>query len=324
MCRVKPSATVPKDELDDPEDEMTEIGTQLSQATAGAVEKAGRAVVRVEGRRRGPSSGVAWSADGLIVAAHHNLEWDEDVGIGLHDGTVAKANVIGRDPTTDVALLKASAAGLATPDWTDDGVKVGHLVLVLTRPGRTARASLGVVHALGDEWRTSAGGRVDRYLQTDVEIRTGFSGSLLVDLAGRALGMNNAGLVRGASLALPPATLRRVVDALVAHGHVQRGFIGIGTMPVHLPAEVQKSTGQRAGLLVTSVQPDSGAAGAGLMLGDVLLAVEGHALGGPADLLPFLEAERIGQPIAVRLLRAGELRDLQVTVGTREARGQRA
>jgi len=303
---------------------MSQIGTELSEATAAAVEKAGRAVVRVEGRRRGPSSGIAWSADGVIVAAHHNLEWDEDIGIGLHDGTVAKANVIGRDPTTDTAVLRAPLTGLAVPDWAADGVKVGHLVLVLTRPGRTVRASLGVVHALGDEWRTHAGGRVDRYLQTDVDVQPGFSGSLLVDLGGRALGMNNAGLMRGASLAVPPATLRRVVEALLAHGQIKRGFIGIGTVPVRLPADIQKTAGQPAGLLVTSVQADSGAGRAGLLLGDVLLAVDGQALSGPADLLPFLEADRIGQPIAVRILRAGETRDVQVTVGSREPRGERA
>jgi S1-C subfamily serine protease len=303
---------------------MSAIGTELSAATAAVVESAGRAVARVEGRRRGPSSGIAWSADGVIVAAHHNVEWDEDVAIGLHDGTTARANVVGRDPTTDVAVLRASLTGLPMPDWTTDGTKVGHLVLALTRPGRTVRASLGVVHALGDEWRTSAGGRVDRYLQTDVGLQPGFSGSLLVDLAGRALGMNNAGLLRGTSLALPAATLRRVVEALLAHGHVRRGFIGIGTIPVRLPAGLEKSIGQAAGLLVTSVQDDSGAGRAGLLLGDVIASVDGHATKGPADLLPFLEADRIGQPVTLRIVRAGDVRDVPVTIGGREPRGERA
>jgi len=111
---------------------------------------------------------------------------------------------------------------------------------------------------------------------------------------------------------------------LVAHGQVKRGFIGIGTVPVHLPADIQKTVGQPAGLLVTSVQADSGAGRAGLLLGDVLLAVDGQALAGPADLLPFLEAERIGQPIAVRILRAGEIKDVQVTVGPASLAAERA
>ena len=303
---------------------MNAIGMELSAAAAAAVESAGPAVVRVEARRRGPSSGIAWSPEGVIVAAHHNVEWDEDVTIGLHDGTMARASVAGRDPTTDIAVLRASSGLPAGPEWAADATKVGHLVLALTRPGRTVRASLGIVHALGDEWRTSAGGRVDRYLQTDIDVSPGFSGGLLVDLAGRALGMTNAGLVRGASLALPPATLRRVVESLLAHGQVRRGFLGIATIPVRLPAGVEKAAGQPGGLLVTSVQEDTGAGRAGLLLGDVLVAVDGHGLSSPGDLLPFLEEDRIGTAVPVRIVRAGELRDVTVTVGAREPRGARA
>jgi S1-C subfamily serine protease len=301
---------------------MTKVATQISEATSSAAETAGRAVVRVEGRRRGPSSGVAWSADGVIVAAHHNIEWDEGITVGWPDGTTASANVIGRDPTTDVAVLRAPASGLATPQWASDTPKVGHLVLALTRPGRTVRASLGVVHAVGDEWRTASGGRVDRYVQTDIGLQPGFSGSLLADLEGRAIGMNNAGLARGTSLVLPPATLRRVVEALVAHGQVRRGFIGVGTIPVALPAAVQKAAGQGRGLLVTSVADESGAARGGLLLGDVLLSAGGQALSGPADLLPMLEGDRVGTDVALRILRAGELREVSVTIGSRETKGE--
>jgi S1-C subfamily serine protease len=303
---------------------MSAIGTDLSAAAAAAVETAGRSVIRVEGRRRGPSSGIAWSADGVIVAAHHNVEWDEDIAVGLPDGSAARANVVGRDATTDVVVLRSSASGLAVPEWAAETPRVGHLALALTRPGRTVRASLGVVHALGDEWRTAAGGRVDRYLQTDIGLQPGFSGSLLVDLSGRALGMNNAGLVRGSSLALPPATLRRVVETLVAHGHVRRGFIGIGTIPVRLPDALEKAVGQPAGLLVTSVADDSGAGRAGLLLGDVIVAVEGKGVSSPGDLLPLLEEERIGRSVTARILRAGEARDVAITVGAREPKGGRA
>jgi S1-C subfamily serine protease len=303
---------------------MSALGTELSAVTAAAVETAGKSVIRIEGRRRGPSSGIAWSADGVIVAAHHNVEWDEDIAVGLADGSSARANVVGRDASTDVVVLRAPLSGQAVPDWAADTPKVGHLALALTRPGRTVRASLGVVHALGEEWRTAAGGRVDRYLQTDIGLQPGFSGSLLVDLSGRALGMNNAGLVRGTSLALPPATLRRVVETLVAHGHVRRGFIGIGTIPVRLPAALEKAVGQPSGLLVTSVAEDSGAGRAGLLLGDVIVGVESKAVSSPGDLLPLLEEERIGRSVTVRILRAGEARDVAVTVGAREPKGGRA
>lgn len=303
---------------------MSGIGTDLSESVAAAVETAGRAVVRVEARRRGTSSGVVWSADGLIVAAHHNVEWDEDIPIGLPDGTSVRAKVVGRDPGTDLALLRAPFEGAAPPEWKTEAVKVGHLVLALTRPGRTVRASLGVVHAQGDEWRTGGGGRIDRYLETDLPLQPAFSGSLLVDLQGRALAVNNAGLMRGASLAVPPATVRRVVESLLAHGRVRRGFLGISTIPVRPPAGVQASAGQAAVLLVTSVQEDSGAGKAGLLLGDALVSVEGQAVASPGDLVPFLEEDGIGRPLALRILRAGRLEEVAVKVGTREEAGGRA
>src|ERR1041385_2941850 len=128
---------------------MSASAMDLSEASAAAVEKAGGSVVRVEARRRAPSSGTVWSADGLIVAAHHNVEWDEDIAIGLADGSTARASVVGRDATTDVAVLRASASGLRVPEWSEGSAKVGHFVIALTRPGRTVRANLGTMHAVG-------------------------------------------------------------------------------------------------------------------------------------------------------------------------------
>jgi S1-C subfamily serine protease len=296
------------------------LAADLSSALAGAVERAGSGVVRVEGRRRGPASGTVWE-DGLIVTAHHSLEWDEDVSIGLPTGEAGKAQVVGRDPTTDIALLRTPAVGLSSPDWraTED-LKVGHLVLALTRPGRTARGRLGIVHALGDAWRTGAGGRIDRYLETDVGPVPAFSGSLLVDAAGRGIGMNTAAPVRGASVTIPYATLKRVVGALLAHGRVRRGFLGISTVAVPVPRP-DPASAPSTGLLVTSVQADSAAARGGLLLGDVLLAVEDQPLSTPADLMPFLEEERIGREAAFKVLRAGETRDVRLAIGARETGG---
>ena len=271
---------------------MGSVTADLSSALAAAVERAGASVVRVEGRRRGPSSGTVWSADGLVVAAHHNLERDEDIRVGLASGESVTAEVAGRDPSTDLAVLRVAASGLAPAEFREPGgLKVGHLVLGLTRPGRTVRARLGILHAVGEEWRTGAGARIDRYLESDIAIHDAFSGGLLVDDAGRAIGLNNAGLVRGSSVAVPVATLRRVVEALATHGHVRRGLLGIGTLPVRLPTS---SAGGEAGLLVTSVQPDTAAARAGILIGDVLLSADGAPLAGPMDLLPHLEEERVG------------------------------
>src|SRR5262249_51392530 len=155
------------------------------------------------------------------------------------------------------------------------------------RPGQSARARLGVVNALADSWHTPAGARVERYVESDIALHPGFSGSLLADTGGRAIGLNTSGLVRRARVALDVLTLRRVVASLLEHGAVRRGFLGIGTHPVRLPAEVEKARGQSAGLLLLSVQPGSPAAQAGLLLGDTLLAFDEQRLGSAGDLLPF-------------------------------------
>jgi len=292
----------------------------LSGELAAAVESAAPSVVRVEGRRRLASSGVVWSADGVIVASHHAVDAEDGVPVGLHDGRTVAARVVGRDPGRDLAVLRAEAAGLAVPRW-DDGPspRVGHLVLGLSRPGRSARARLGVVSAVAGEWRTPAGDRLESYLETDIGPHPGFSGGLLLGAAGSAIGVTTAGLLRGAGMAVAAASLRRLVGALLARGRVRRGWLGIGTQPVALGPELGARLGQATALLVLSVQPGSPAAKAGLLLGDVLLRAREERLTGPAALLPALDEEGVGRELALRILRAGEERDATVVVGEREA-----
>jgi len=293
---------------------------QFSDALAAVVERTAPAVVRVEGRRRGAASGVAWSED-VVVTTHHALEWDEDISVGLPEGKTDKASLAGRDPSTDLAVLRVPGAGLRPPAWSDlDGLKVGHLVLAVSRPGRTAQARMGLIAALADGWRTPSGGKVDRYLQTDLPLHPGFSGSALVDVAGRVRGLNTAGLLRGTATAMPVATVRRVVESLLAHGQVRRGYLGVGAQPVRLPAGAGQAADQTAALLVSSVQAESPASRAGLMLGDVLLALDGHPLAHPADLLPLLDEDRIGAPSRARVLRGGEVREVEIVIGARADR----
>ena len=297
---------------------MSQASTDLSRELADAVEATGRSVVRIEGRRRGPSTGIVWRADGLLVTCDHVLERDEEIGLGLPEGEVATAEVVGRDPSTDLALLRTKARAFAEPVWAEaDALRVGHLALGVSRPGRSARAQLGVVSAVAEAWRAPAGGRIDRYVETDLGIGMGFSGSALVSPDGRMLGLNSAGLLRATSLAVPPATVKRVAEALLAHGRVRRGYLGIGTYAVDLPEALREQTGQDSALLIVSVQAGSAAAGAGLLLGDVLVAMDGQKLTHPRDLLPLLDEERIGQEARLRVVRSGEVREVAVTVGTR-------
>ncbi|HEX9940562.1 MAG TPA: trypsin-like peptidase domain-containing protein [Thermoanaerobaculia bacterium] len=300
---------------------MNDFAWQFSESLAGAVEKAAPGIVRISGRRRRvPSSGILWS-EGVVATAQHVLEWDEDIEIGLPDGTTATASVVGRDPATDVAALRLSGSTPAMAAWGDAGeVKPGHLVLGLSRPGRQVRARLGIVGAVGEAWRTPMGGRIDADLQTDFGIHHGFSGSALVDMQGRVLGVNTAGIYRATAVVIPTATVRRVVEALLTHGTVRRGYLGIVTQPVRLPGDLAERLGQGSGLLVVSVQPASPAARAGLVLGDTLLAFEGTALRHPGELLPLLEEERIGKEATLRVLRAGEVREIRITVGARDGK----
>jgi S1-C subfamily serine protease len=299
---------------------MNDFAWQFSESLAGAVEKAGAGVVRLNGRRRRPSSGVIWS-QGVVVTTHHVLEWEEDIAVGLPDGGTTTASVIGRDPSTDLAALRVAGATPVPPEWGDAGeAKAGHLVLSLSRPGERIRASLGMVGAVGEAWRTPMGGWIDTEIQTDLGIHTGFSGSALVDLRGRVIGVNTAGIYRATANVIPTATVGRVVDALLAHGQVQRGYLGIGTQPVRLPRGLAESLGQPSGLLIVSVEPESPAELAGLVLGDTILAFEGTALRHPAELLPLLEEERIGKEAALSVLRAGEVREVRVTVGARNGK----
>ncbi len=293
-------------------------GSALSEAFSSIVEKNSASVVRVEGRRRLPSTGVVWSSDGLVITAHHAVERDEEIEIGFFDGKTAQAKLVGRDPGSDVALLRIAAGDLAVPAWSAaESVKVGHLALAVARPGRSARASMGIVSALGGEWRSPAGGRLDRYLQTDIALQPGFSGSLLVDARGSALGMNTSGLLRGHSLAVPTATLRRVAESLVAHGRMRRAFVGLGSIPVRLPAKAARASGQELALLVVAVQPDGPADLSGVMVGDALLAVDGRPLGQVDDLIEALTEESIGSDLKFRILRAGEAREIAIRAGAR-------
>jgi serine protease DegQ len=299
---------------------MNDFAWQFSESLAGAVDKAAAGVVRINGRRQRPSSGVIWS-NGVVVTTHHVLEWEEEIGVGLPDGTTTTASVIGRDPSTDLAALRVAGPTPEPPEWGDAGeVKAGHLVLSLSRPGQPIRASLGMVGAVGEAWRTPMGGRIDTEIQTDLGIHTGFSGSALVDLRGRVLGVNTAGIYRATANVIPTATVRRVVDALLAHGQVRRGYLGIGTQPVRLPRELAERMGQPSGLLIVSVQPGSPADRAGLVLGDAILAFEGTPLRHPGELLPLLEEERIGKEATLSILRAGEVREVRVTVGARNGK----
>ena len=299
----------------------------LSNDLAGAVERAGQSVVAIHARRRIPASGIHWRP-GIIVAAHHTIQRDDDITVSLADGTTVAATLAGRDPTTDLAVLKVSEAKVPVASFADDGgVRVGALVLALGRPGSAVTASLGVISTVGGEWRTWHGGTIDRFVRLDISIYDGFSGGPLIDASGRVLGVNTSGLSRGAALAIPAATVNRVVDQLLKSGRVARGYLGLGMQSVRLPAALVErlSLPNDVGLMVVSAEPGGPADRAGVMIGDVLIAVAGKAVSDPNEVLSLLGGDQIGKTLATRIIRAGESKTLDVTIGERplEPRGAR-
>lgn len=291
----------------------------LSHALAQLVTDADAKIVRVEGRSRLPATGIVYAADGLIVTANHVVERDEDLSVGLADGSTVAATLVGRDPSTDVALLRAETQGLAPATWTDTAtLRVGHVVLAAGRPGKTVQATLGIISALGGAWRTHGGVEIDHYLQTDVAMYPGFSGGPLLTADGGIAGLNTSALVRGVSVAVPATTIARTVTTLLAHGRVPRPFLGVGIQPVRLSAAVQAQAGQETGLMVMSVEAQSPADQGGVKQGDIIVAFGGKAVRHVDDLQAALASVTIDQPAPLKVVRSDEVREL--TVVARQAR----
>jgi S1-C subfamily serine protease len=298
---------------------MPQTLKDFSESLASAAEARGSSVVRIEGARRAPASGIVWSED-MVVTAHHVLEREEGVSVGLSDGSRAEAVLAGRDPTTDLALLRIAGGRLTVPAWGETGgLRAGSLIVSLSRPGRSVRVGLGVLSAAGGDFRAPSGGRLDRYLETDLARGPGFSGSLVLDASGGAAGLASSGLIRGVSLIVPAETVRRVAESLARRGGVRRGYLGIGTWSVPLPRRFAEELGQRSGLLVLSVSAGSPAEKAGLLFGDALVSLGGDPVASARDLLSRLDEESVGTAQPLRVLRAGELREIAIVVGAREA-----
>jgi S1-C subfamily serine protease len=302
------------------ENNMGGLLSSVSEALAATVAAAETGVVRVEGRRRLGASGIVWSTDGVIVTSSHAVERDADLHVGLPDGKTVPARLIGRDNAVDLAVLRAEANGLPPAAWAEpDEQAVGGLVLALGRPGDKILATLGIVSALDEAWTTPAGGAIDHYLQTDAAMYPGFSGGPLVDAEARVLGLNSSALVSGLSLSVPAPTVRRVVEALLAGKAVRRGYLGITAQPVPLPQALAERLGQESGLLLTHVERKSPAEKSQLIQGDMLVTLNGQPVRSLIELQAVLGGDHTGARVPAKLVRAGAVRELAVTIGERSS-----
>src|SRR5512138_3874949 len=271
---------------------MTNALTDFSNGLTSAVEKAGASTILVDARKRYPASGIAYAGN-LVLTADHVVTREDDIKVMLPDGRSLAATIAGRDPGSDLAVLRLAEKTL-THAATSDSIKVGQLVLALGRPNSAGmQASWGIITSISGPTRTFRGGMLDEFIQTETTPYPGFSGGPLINTEGEVLGLNTSGLTRGSSLTIPVKVAWRVADALAKHGSVKRGYLGVRTQPVELAEAARKALGreQMHGLLVLWLEEGGPAEKAGLFVGDTLVAVSGQAVGDADDLFSALNSD---------------------------------
>lgn len=290
---------------------------ELSDALADAAEKAGKATVMVNARRRMPASGIAYASD-LILTADHVVEREEGIQVTLSDGAEISARVAGRDAGSDLAVLKLERSAGAVAESTKTPARLGQIALALGRPSPDGiEASLGTVSAIGGPVRTGRGGMLERYLRTDSISYPGFSGGPLVAADGTILGLNTSGLGNGAAITVPADIAWRIADTLAKHGRIKRGYLGIRSQTVDIPEASQKALqrAQAAGLLVVGIENGSPAAKGGLIIGDILVGVAGEPVLHHDELFARLNGEVVGKSTPIDILRGGQPQTLNVLIG---------
>ena len=285
----------------------------LSKEIEALVEKASQSVVRVDARRGRAGTGIVWDS-GLVLTANHVVEQEEDIEVVV-DGKSAKASLVGRDPATDLALLKVDGLSApAMPRAKVSDLKPGQIVLAIGRPG-SLKATFGTISAVSSSWRGWRGSEIEHLIQTNAPLYPGFSGGPLVDAEGRAVGMNSWVFGRGDGRAIAMDVAERVVESLRADGRIKRPYLGIGTQQVPLPDAVKARVNQDSGLLIVAVEPQSPADKAGLMQGDTLVALDGTVTSNLEELYAGLRKIKVGASQTVKVVRAGEVKEIAVTVG---------
>ncbi len=300
----------------DQKTENTNVLGTLSSQLADAVDRVAPALVTVNGRQRLPASGVVYGQD-LVITADHVLEREEDLTIVTHDGRTLPAHFVGRDPSNDIAVLRVEGLGI-DPALAADAARVGELALAVGRPSDSGpMASIGIVSSIGGPIRIGRGGMLEKFIRTDATPYPGFSGGPLINASGSVLGITTTGLGGGAALAIPAAVAWRIADTLSKHGSIKRGYLGISSQPVQLPEGQRGGGTQERGLLLVRVEKDSPAEKSGLMLGDILVSLDGQQLGDTDDLQVLLTGDRVGRAVPVEVIRGGAPTTVQVTIGER-------
>lgn len=296
--------------------EQSDILSGFSTQLADAVERVGKSVVLVNGRARQAATGIVLR-DGVVVTAAHVIERDE-LEIETWDGKTLKARLAGRDPVTDLAVLKVEGLSVEAAA-TADGAKVGQFVLAVGRPASgTPMASSGIVSAVGGPLRTREGVLLEQYLSTDARPYPGFSGGPLVNTDGEVLGIMTSGILGNSSVVIPSALVLRVADALLQSGTIKRGYLGVASQPIELAQHQRAGRNQETGLLIVHVDEDGPAHKGGILLGDILVGLDGKTITDGEVLVALLAGDRIGKSVTVDVIRGGELKTVDVTISERK------
>jgi len=289
---------------------MSDTVTALSRFLAEQVAKTAPSLVSIRAGRSG-STGFVWRP-GLVVTAEESLPEEDSFPAITADGETITAHRAGRDASTDIALLRVDNTTLPAVTLTSAPVAVGSLALVAGAEEGSPTAALGVVARSSGAWRSLRGGEIDARVELDTRLRRSAEGGLVLDAAGQAIGMAVFG-PRRRTLVVPAATIERVANALATHGKIARGYLGLGMQPVALDG------GNRAGIMVMSVDPQGPGAAAGLHQGDIILACNGAPVAGIRPLLRQLGSDSIGTSITLEISRSGQIQPVRVTVGERPA-----
>lgn len=298
---------------------MTQSFESLSHSLSEIITQTSQSVVAIQGRRSA-GTGIHWRK-GLIVTSCEALHPNDSVTLGLPDAQTVNTELVGSDPTTDVAVL-ALPEGVNLPVATLGDAQALALGQLVSTVGRSARrgvfASLGMVSQIGQGWRSQSGGQIDQYIVVNLSLGRGSAGCPLIDASGKIVGFNTYG-PRRKILTIPASTINRVVEQLQQRGKIARGYLGVGMQAIALPESIQQQHDltNRSGIMIVSVDPGSAADQAGLLLGDIMVAIDDGAIETLQQIQALLGPQSVGQRLSIKLLRAGQLQMVTATVGER-------
>src|ERR1700686_3743470 len=304
---------------------MSQDLIELSNTLAQVTSRAATSVVAVHTETRGSSSGVVWRS-GVIVTSEHALRRDEEIQVTLPNGRVVPATLAGREPSTDIAVLKCPDANNAVPEFGDVAkLKPGSLCLVVGRTRASGPvAALGVVSLIASDRRTWTGASLVPYIRLDVGLQPTAVGGAVIDANGSTVGLATPRFARFGAIAVPASSINKIADALLQRGHIPRGYLGVGLQPVRLPDTLREKLqwNEKTAAIVMDVHPGGAADKAGIVIGDILISLAGQPVTGLEDIQSYLAGDAIGKTLPLKYVRGGSIQEGNIVVAERPHGGE--